>query len=146
MLKLIMKPVQARDDNAADVQAKDQSQETLVEFFGLILGYLSINLTQEEPVAVITLFIISIFAHLYFNFRAVKSVCQSTLNLSRARIIIGEYSKTGKIISIIEANRLEPVIFSVKMNKKIIIGAKWNSTDDVIKFSPTVGLRHVLID
>ena len=69
MLKLIMKPEQARDDNAADVQAKDQSQETLVELFGLILGYLSINLTQEEPVAVITLFIISIFAHLYFNFR-----------------------------------------------------------------------------
>jgi len=61
MLDLIKKLEQARDDNAADVQAKDQSQETLVELFGLILGYLSINLTQEEPVAVITLFIISIF-------------------------------------------------------------------------------------
>ena len=59
---------QARADNAADVQAKDQSQETLVELLGLVLGYVTVTLVGENPILVVSVFGLFIVLHLLCNF------------------------------------------------------------------------------
>ena len=66
---------------------------------------------------------------------AVKCVCQSTLNLTRGRLVIQNYSKTGNILSVEEVNQMEPVIFSCFSKKKIIIGAKFENEENLIPFS-----------
>ena len=59
---------QARADNAADVQAKDQSQETLVELLGLVLGYVTVTLVGENPILVVSVFGLFVVLHLLCNF------------------------------------------------------------------------------
>ena len=66
---------------------------------------------------------------------AVKCVCQSTLNLTRGRLVIQNYSETGNILSVEEVNQIEPVIFSCFSKKKIIIGAKYENEENIIPFS-----------
>ena len=66
---------------------------------------------------------------------AVKCVCQSTLNLTRGRLVIRNYSETGNILSVEEVNQMEPVIFSCFSKKKIIIGAKYENEENLIPFS-----------
>ena len=66
---------------------------------------------------------------------AVKCVCQSTLNLTRGRLVIQNYSKTGNILSVEEVNQMEPVIFPCHSKKKIIIGAKYENEQNLIPFS-----------
>lgn len=66
---------------------------------------------------------------------AVKCVYQSTLNLTRGRLVIRNYSETGNILSVEEVNNMEPVIFSCFSKKKIIIGAKYENEENLIPFS-----------
>ena len=66
---------------------------------------------------------------------AVKCVCQSTLNLTRGRLVIRNYSETGNILSVEEVNQMEPVIFSCFSKKKILIGAKYENEENLIPFS-----------
>ena len=71
----------------------------------------------------------------YSTILAVKCVCQSTLNLTRGRLVIQNYSKTGNILSVEEVNQMEPVIFPCHSKKKIIIGAKYENEQNLIPFS-----------
>ena len=64
-----------------------------------------------------------------------KCVCQSTLNLTRGRLVIQNYSETGNILSVEKVNQMEPVIFSCFSKKKIIIGAKYENEENLIPFS-----------
>lgn len=59
---------QARANNAADVQAKDQSQETLVELLGLAVSYFIVSMIGNHPAAVLALFAIFIALHLICNY------------------------------------------------------------------------------
>jgi len=59
---------QARANNAADVQAKDQSQETLVELIGLGLSYFIVSMVGNEPKLVLTIFTLFITLHLFCNY------------------------------------------------------------------------------
>ena len=52
----------------ADVQAKDQSQETLVELIGLGLSYFIVSMVGNEPKLVLTIFTLFITLHLFCNY------------------------------------------------------------------------------
>merc|ERR1712106_189076 len=65
---------QARANNAADVQAKDQSQETLVELVGLAVSYFIVSMIGNHPFAVLVLFAIFISLHLTCNY----NVCDTS--------------------------------------------------------------------
>jgi len=91
---------QARANNAADVQAKDQSQETLVELVGLAVSYFIVSMIGNHPFAVLVLFAIFISLHLTCNYNAVKCVTQATLNLTRARLMLQRFKGSHSLPSV----------------------------------------------
>jgi len=129
---------QARANNAADVQAKDQSQETLVELVGLVLSYVIVSVIGDSPTLVLSLFVAFMAMHLTCNFKAVKSVKQSTLNITRARLLVSEYTKNGRVPSVDALNRMEPVVVPLWTPKKITIGAKFDQRLNIIHASQNI--------
>jgi len=126
---------QARANNAADVQAKDQSQETLVELLGLAVSYFIVSLIGNHPIAVLVLFAIFIALHLTCNYTAVKCVTQATLNLTRARLMLQRFKGSHSLPSVAELNQLEPVILKHRTKFTITLGAKWHDKLDVVETS-----------
>ena len=74
---------QAKQENLADVSAKDGSQETLVNVISLLISLVMLPAVDQDPVLVWTLSIIFTLIHLYANYRAVRSLKFDTLNQKR---------------------------------------------------------------
>jgi len=101
---------QARNNNMADVSAKDGSQETLVNLSALIASLVMLPLVSGNPFAVWTLFALFTAIHLFANYRAVKSLQLETLNLARLLICAGHYLRHKAVPSIPNVNIEESVI------------------------------------
>ncbi|KAI1727437.1 vitamin b6 photo-protection and homoeostasis domain-containing protein [Ditylenchus destructor] len=101
---------QARRDNLADVAAKDGSQETLVNVISLCVSLILLPLVDGKPVIIWALFVIFTIAHLFSNYRAVCSLQLDTLNQARFALCVRKFVTTGKVLSIIECNKMEPLI------------------------------------
>ncbi|XP_068100235.1 RUS family member 1 isoform X2 [Hyperolius riggenbachi] len=101
---------QAKRDNMADVCAKDGSQETLVNLAGLLVSLAIVPLVSENLWVTYLLFLILTSLHLYSNYRAVRSVVMETLNQSRLSIMLEHYLREGCILSLAEANSMEPLL------------------------------------
>ncbi|CEM04426.1 unnamed protein product [Vitrella brassicaformis CCMP3155] len=86
-------------DNAADVSAKDGSQETLVNLLGMIVGSYIIKSIEEDPFFVRLLFAVFTALHLLFNYLAVRSVVMTTFNYQRFMIAAGCFLQTGHVPS-----------------------------------------------
>ncbi|XP_032063195.1 RUS1 family protein C16orf58 homolog, partial [Aythya fuligula] len=80
---------QARRENAAEVSAKDGSQETLVNAVGLLLALLLLPLLEGRPWLSWVLVALLVAAHLGCNVRAVGALCLPTLNRPRLRLALG---------------------------------------------------------
>ncbi|PTB63133.1 DUF647-domain-containing protein [Trichoderma citrinoviride] len=100
----------ARQDNLAELNAKEASQETAVGLIGLLVGTLVVK-TVESHSAVVLLMIVLVLAHLAMNYLGVRSVCMSTLNRQRATILFEEYLKSGKVLSPEQVAQRESIIF-----------------------------------
>ena len=119
---------QARANNISDVAAKDGSQETLVNLFALVLNLAFLPLIGESQGVIWSLFLClmavkvtldptwppnynsTLFqAHLYANYRAVKSLKFETLNRERILHNILAYRTTGRALSVEEGNARESV-------------------------------------
>uniref|UniRef100_A0A915D9D7 RUS family member 1 n=1 Tax=Ditylenchus dipsaci TaxID=166011 RepID=A0A915D9D7_9BILA len=100
---------QARRENLADVAAKDGSQETLVNVLSLLVSLVFLPIVDEKPVAVWTLFVLFTLAHLYCNYKAVKTLQLDTLNQARFQLCIRDFVNHGKVQSIVECNAVEPL-------------------------------------
>lgn len=79
---------QARRDNAAEVAAKDGSQETVVNALGLLLALLLLPVLEGRPWLTWLLVLLLTAAHLGANMAAVRSLCIPTLNRPRLRLAL----------------------------------------------------------
>ena len=89
----------AINGNTADLDAKDGSQETLVNLVGMIVGSYFIQLVPLENFWIWSIFLLFGSLHLYFNFLAISSVILKTVNRQRARILLDHFIETGLISS-----------------------------------------------
>jgi hypothetical protein len=88
----------AKQDNLAELNAKEASQETAVGLFGLLVGTLVVKCVEDSE-TVFWLMVLLVFGHLWMNYLGVRSVKLHTLNRQRASILFSEYLKTGSILS-----------------------------------------------
>ncbi|XP_053211419.1 RUS family member 1-like [Panonychus citri] len=102
---------QARNNNLADVSAKDSSQETLVNLVALITSLILVPLVAESDSLVWILFVIFTITHIYCNYRAVRSVKMEIFNPSRWTSFIEKYIFKETIGSVDEINQLENIWF-----------------------------------
>ncbi|UKZ78523.1 hypothetical protein TrVFT333_006266 [Trichoderma virens FT-333] len=100
----------ARQDNLAELNAKEASQETAVGLIGLLVGTLVVK-TIEDHSSVVILMILLVFAHLGMNYLGVRSVCMTTLNRQRATILFSEYLKNRIVLTPEQVAERESIIF-----------------------------------
>ena len=130
---------QARKNNASDVQAKDNSQETLVGLVGLFLSYFIVDLVGENPTIVISLFLTFTVLHLVCNYFAVRSVSQELFNLNRLRIAVRHFAEKNSVLSVDEVNDREPILSKLPNCSNILIGiAIEDSYEFVLEFGGAV--------
>ncbi|RMZ94594.1 hypothetical protein BpHYR1_036278 [Brachionus plicatilis] len=122
---------QARQNNLADVSAKDNSQETLVNLVALILNMIILSYVQNSMSLIWILFCVFVMGHLFSNYKAVKAVVMKTFNRNRFRIVCHEYFKQGNILDPIEANKMEPVLMPLRGYFTIDLGANLKKLDHV---------------
>uniref|UniRef100_A0A1I8FTF8 SSD domain-containing protein n=1 Tax=Macrostomum lignano TaxID=282301 RepID=A0A1I8FTF8_9PLAT len=102
----------ARRHNMADVSAKDSSQETLVNLFALLFNLAFVPLITGG--AAVLAYLLFTFGHLYFNWRAVRSVAMETLNPSRLHLVVVSFVASGgrACSGVAEVNQSEPLLRS----------------------------------
>ncbi|XP_052746797.1 RUS family member 1 [Bicyclus anynana] len=119
--RMAMTQHHAIEGNFADVSAKDAAQETAVNFVASIVALAFISIITNN----IILIFILVLLHLYFNYRAVKSVILNKFNEPRYLHFLDSYFKS-KTLCPIEVNLSESVFFrkqdDILMGYKIMIG------------------------
>ncbi|KAH8933770.1 hypothetical protein BDL97_18G047500 [Sphagnum fallax] len=83
--------------NAADVSAKEGSQETAATLVGMSMGIVVARLTSGNPVSLWVSFLLLTAFHMYANYRAVKSLCLTSLNAERTSILLQAFVSGGKV-------------------------------------------------
>lgn len=103
---------QAKNNNLADVSAKDSSQETLVNLIALIFNLFLLTYVKDSKYLIWPLFIFFVAAHIFSNFKAVKAIVMNTFNRNRFHIFSQKYlsSNKGQIEGPELVNKLEPVL------------------------------------
>ncbi|XP_031490788.1 protein root UVB sensitive 3 isoform X4 [Nymphaea colorata] len=84
------------ENNAADISAKEGSQETVATMVGMVLGMLLAHATIGHPVAIWFSFLTLTMFHLYANYKAVCSLSLTTLNDERSSILLKYFMETGQ--------------------------------------------------
>lgn len=125
---------QARQNNMADVSAKDGSQETMVNLAALICSLVILPHVTQNYVLMWLIFVLMTAVHLFANYCAVKSVVMETFNAERFRIVMEHYLQTnrGQILSISEANQKENV-FLLPLNRQTTEVRLGVSLDDTLR-------------
>lgn len=102
---------QAKNNNMADIQAKDGSQETLTNLIALCFSLLLIPLVADNSNFVWSLYLIFTIIHLFANYRGVKSLKIPIFNLSRFGIAVRRFLRQEGSLGLHVINDLEPVWF-----------------------------------
>ncbi|KAL1828857.1 hypothetical protein ACET3Z_007269 [Daucus carota] len=89
----------ALQNNAADISAKEGSQETVATMIGMALGMLLAHITMGHSVAIWFSFLSLTVFHMYANYKAVRCLSLTTLNCERGSILLLHYMETGQILS-----------------------------------------------
>jgi hypothetical protein len=107
----------------ADVVAKDNSQETVVNLAGLLVNLWLSHLVTDNPRLVWSLFVVFTVLHLLANHRAVSVVCMETFNKSRLHIVMADYLATGTVPGPASVNAREPIITRSTRRLSYTLGA-----------------------
>ncbi|KAI8539418.1 hypothetical protein RHMOL_Rhmol09G0181700 [Rhododendron molle] len=86
----------ALQNNAADISAKEGSQETVATMIGMALGMLLAHVTMGYPLAIWFSFLSLTMFHMYANYKAVRCLSLTTLNCERSSILLLHFLKTGQ--------------------------------------------------
>ncbi|XP_024008322.1 protein root UVB sensitive 3 isoform X2 [Eutrema salsugineum] len=86
----------ALQDNAADISAKEGSQETMATMMGMSLGMLLARFTSGNPLAIWFSFLSLTVFHMYANYRAVRCLVLNSLNMERSSILLAHFMQTGQ--------------------------------------------------
>lgn len=74
----------------ADVNAKDQSQETVITLMGMLTGSVIVGMVKGEGFSMWFTVLSLLFIHLWTNYQAVVHVVARTLNRQRANIVFAD--------------------------------------------------------
>jgi hypothetical protein len=101
--------------NAADVSAKEGSQETAATLVGMSMGIVVARLTSGNPVSLWVSFLLLTAFHMYANYRAVKSLCLTSLNAERTSILLRAFVSGGKGDSLL----ISLMFFQCRLEEKL---------------------------
>ena len=118
---------QARQNNMADLAAKDGSQETLVNLLGLCVNLVVLPLVTGSQFLPFLLFLLLATLHVYCNYRAVSCLVIKTLNTARLHILLDRLVSTGQVSPPDLVNKLEPVLLPFRNNASIQLGVSLNT-------------------
>ncbi|TYG90502.1 hypothetical protein ES288_A12G187000v1 [Gossypium darwinii] len=100
----------ALQNNAADIAAKEGSQETMATMIGMALGMLLARITTENPVAIWFSFLSLTMFHMYANYKAVRCLSLDSLNFERSSILLQHFIESGQVLSPKEVSTMEHVL------------------------------------
>ncbi|KAL8218739.1 hypothetical protein R6Q57_022112 [Mikania cordata] len=100
----------ALQNNAADISAKEGSQETVATMIGMALGMLLAHVTMGHPTFIWFSFLSLTVFHMYANYKAVKCLNLTTLNCERSSILLLHFMETGQVLSPKDVSVLEHVL------------------------------------
>ncbi|CAI0390771.1 unnamed protein product [Linum tenue] len=100
----------ALQNNAADISAKEGSQETVATMVGMALGMLVARFTTGYPFAIWFCFLSLTVFHMYANYRAVRCLALNSLNMERSSILLQHFMKTGHVLSPEQVSRMEHIL------------------------------------
>ncbi|KAK4278343.1 hypothetical protein QN277_016201 [Acacia crassicarpa] len=100
----------ALQDNAADVSAKEGSQETVATMVGMALGMLLAHITMERPLAIWFCFLSLTLFHMFANYQAVRCLALTSLNPERSSILLQHFIKTGQVLTPEQVSSLEHIL------------------------------------
>ncbi|KAL2650196.1 hypothetical protein R1flu_018324 [Riccia fluitans] len=96
--------------NAADISAKEGSQETAATMVGMLFGIVVARITAGNSLAIWITFLTLTAFHMYANYRAVRSLCLTSLNRNRAELLLEAFTSSGKVLSPSEVASRENVL------------------------------------
>lgn len=100
----------ALQNNAADISAKEGSQETLATMSGMALGMLLARITMGNPFAIWFSFLALTMFHMYANYKAVQCLSLTTLNPQRCSILLQHFIETGQVPSPEQVSKMEHIL------------------------------------
>ncbi|XP_028761925.1 protein root UVB sensitive 3-like [Neltuma alba] len=100
----------ALQDNAADISAKEGSQETVATMVGMALGMLLAHITMERPLAIWFCFLSLTLFHVFANYQAVRCLALTSLNPERSSILLQHFMKTGQVLTPEQVSSLEHIL------------------------------------
>ncbi|KAJ9554275.1 hypothetical protein OSB04_018320 [Centaurea solstitialis] len=86
----------ALQNNAADISAKEGSQETVATMMGMALGMLLAHITMGHSMIIWLSFLSLTMFHMYANYKAVRCLNLTTLNCERSSILLLHFMETGR--------------------------------------------------
>nr|POE84564.1 isoform 2 of protein root uvb sensitive 3 [Quercus suber] len=89
----------ALQNNAADISAKEGSQETVATMIGMALGMLLARITTGHALSIWFCFLSLTMFHMYANYKAVRCLALTTLNPERSSIVFQHFMKTGQVLT-----------------------------------------------
>ncbi|KDP41301.1 hypothetical protein JCGZ_15708 [Jatropha curcas] len=129
----------ALQNNAADISAKEGSQETVATMTGMALGMLLARITIGHPLAIWFSFLSLTMFHMYANYMAVRCLVLKSLNMQRSSILLQHFMETDQVLSPEQVSRMERILprwtpfqssKSVKLlHKQINLGVRVSSLD-----------------
>ncbi|XP_065860577.1 protein root UVB sensitive 3-like isoform X2 [Euphorbia lathyris] len=100
----------ALQHNAADISAKEGSQETVATMTGMALGMLLARITFGHPLAIWFSFLSLTVFHMYANYRAVRCLVLTSLNMQRSSILLQHFMEKGQVLSPEQVSRMEHIL------------------------------------
>ncbi|XXG46618.1 hypothetical protein AAC387_Pa02g1419 [Persea americana] len=98
------------ENNAADISAKEGSQETVATMVGMMVGMLLAHVTMGNPFTIWLCFLSLTVFHMYANYRAVRCLSLFTLNNERSSILLQHFMETGQVLSPQQVSQMEHVL------------------------------------
>ncbi|XP_058070401.1 protein root UVB sensitive 3 isoform X1 [Magnolia sinica] len=98
------------ENNAADISAKEGSQETVATMVGMMLGMVLTHVTMGNPLAIWFSFLSLTVFHMYANYKAVRCLSLTTLNNERSSILLQHFMETGQVLSPQQVSLMEHVL------------------------------------
>lgn len=99
----------AKMGNLAELNAKEQSQETVISLLGMLAGTLFVKVVEGKQ-AVWAWMVILVCIHLAMNYRAVCSVKMRSLNRQRATIVFREWLETNTVLTPSQVSKRESIL------------------------------------
>ncbi|KAK3035944.1 hypothetical protein RJ639_031367 [Escallonia herrerae] len=128
----------ALQNNAADISAKEGSQETLATMIGMALGMVLARVTMGNSVGIWFSFLSLTLFHIYANYKAVRCLSLVTLNCERSSILL-HFMETGAVLSPKQVSVMEGVLPSwisawssenaKSLHKRVCLGVRISSLD-----------------